>query len=108
MIKHTGMALVRLMEEDGVEIPSSEEPIRRMPCFRTDHQQESPRWLHVFNGAVCGFSGDAYTYLGAVRGIRSPRITQNETPPCHHEPHPPLGISMFGTLRPAKNKKSKN
>ena len=76
-MKCTGTALIRLMEEDGVEIPSSMEPIRRMSCFRTDHQQAFPMWLQVvegsFNCAVCGFSGDAYTYLREVRGVKSPR-----------------------------------
>ena len=76
-MKRTGHALIRLMEADGVEIPMSKEPIKRMPCIRRDHQQESPMWIQVvegtFNCTVCGFSGNAYTYLREVRGMKSPR-----------------------------------
>ena len=76
-MKRTGTALLTLLEEDGVEIPMGEEPIRRIPCIRRDHQQESPMWVHVvmgtFHCAVCGFAGDAYTYLGDIREIKSPR-----------------------------------
>ena len=46
-VKRTGMALLRLMEADGVEIPMIMEPIRRIPCIRRDHPQASPMWLHV-------------------------------------------------------------
>ena len=76
-MKRTGMALVRLMEEDGLEIPTGESPIRRLPCFRAEHAQESPMWVNVTEGsfhcAACNWGGDAYTYLGDVRGIKSPR-----------------------------------
>ena len=49
-MKRSGMALVRLMEEDGLEIPASPDPIRRMACFRTEHQYFSPLWINVVEG----------------------------------------------------------
>lgn len=76
-MKRTGLALLRLMAADGVKIPSGEKPIRRMSCFHAAHRQASPMWINLVEGtfkcAVCGFSGDAYTYLGDVRRMKSPR-----------------------------------
>jgi len=67
-------ALLALLSEDGIKIPSSGGSEKSIRCFSPSHHDTEPSMsVNIVKGMYfchgCGIKGDAYTYLTEIRGM---------------------------------------